>query len=191
MYFVVFVLKYYIVINHNTKAMTLKRQTQMSFIATLIMMAIMRYQGKMLSDKGYNIIKFELAKTVNCAQKIMEAWSTEGVAIAQINTYIDFVFILAYASLGYFGSLALTQKNENWSIRQLGQWMAKGMLVAGILDSIENIAMLRTLSGSVVAQNIWIAYGCAAVKFTIILFVIIVALFVLAHSFIKKKPSLK
>ncbi len=169
--------------------MSRKNQVWVSALATCFMIFVMQYQGKSLKEKGYHIVAFELSKTPQRAQQIINAWDTEGVGVARINTIIDFFFILAYASFGYFASLALTEKHDSSFIKKVGKVMARGMVIAALFDVVENGAMLQTLYGNVSDAFIQSAYWFALLKFAIIGIVIILSVLFLLNIGFKKMSS--
>lgn len=158
--------------------MSRKNQTLFSFIATLFMVGVMQFQGKPLKDLGAHIVQFELAKTPLNAEKMMHIWGESGISTAQWNTYIDFIFIAAYASLGYFCSLLLTEKSPNPFILGLGRTMAFSMVLAGLFDIIENLFMLKTLENTILNLYTEGAYWFAVFKFGIIGIVILTAILI-------------
>ena len=159
--------------------MSRKNQVWISAIATCFMIIVMQYQGKPLKEKGYHIVAFELSKTPQRAQQIIAAWDTEGVGVARINTFIDFFFILAYASFGYFASLALTEKHDSAFIKKVGKVMARGMVIAALFDVVENGAMLQTLYGNMSDAFTQSAYWFALLKFAIIGLVLVMSILLL------------
>jgi hypothetical protein len=156
--------------------MNRKNQVKFSFIATLIMIFIMQFQGKILKEKGFNIVSFELAKTPSQAETIMIQWGETGVEAARLNTFIDFFFILAYASFGYFASLILTENDPYSTVKRTGKIMAQGMIVAGAFDVIENLAMLQTLNNNISETFTQAAFWFASLKFSIIVLVLIIGI---------------
>lgn len=166
-----------------------KNKVWISAIATCFMIFVMQYQGKYLKEKGYHIVAFELSKTPQRAQQIINAWDTEGVGVAKTNTFIDFFFILAYVSFGSFGSLALTEKYDLPFIKKVGKVMARGMVIAGLFDVVENGAMLQTLYGNISDAFTQSAYWFALLKFAIIGIVIVLAVLFLLNKGFKKIVS--
>jgi uncharacterized membrane protein len=165
--------------------MNRKNQVKFSFIATLIMIFIMQFQGKILKAKGFDIVSFELAKTTSQAETIMTQWGATGVEAARLNTFIDFFFILAYVSFGYFISLILTESDPNSTVKRMGKRMAQGMIIAGAFDVIENIAMLQTLNNNISEAFTQAAFWFATFKFSIIALVLIAAIIFLIRRNVK------
>lgn len=114
-----------------------------------------------------NIVQFEMAKTVESAQKIISAWGTEGVSKAQVSIYLDFVFIFLYAwaiALGCKVSAAFSAKVK---LIVTGSFFSRAIWFAGSCDLIENMAMLFTLS-SINELTVSMAFYFAFIKFTIV-----------------------
>ena len=145
----------------------------------------MQFQGKILKEKGFNIVNFELAKTISEAEKIMTQWGATGVEAARLNTFIDFFFIAAYVAFGYFASLILTEKDPNRIVKRVGKIMAQSMIVAGTFDIIENMAMLQTLNNNISETITQAAFWLATFKFSIIALVLIAAITFLIRRKVK------
>jgi hypothetical protein len=92
--------------------------------------------------QGFPIVDLELARTVEQADEVMLGVDP-GVVRAAI--LWDFLFILFYAPALFFGSLWARRQFDGESGRRAGSVIAAGGLIAGVLDLIENVAMLAYL----------------------------------------------
>lgn len=114
------------------------------FIGTAIMIGVMLKTGEPLksSAKYKNIVCLEFAYSQQKTTAIVNDWGTTNVAIAKINTYYDFIFLLFYSLFLFFtcDKIALINKSK------LGVHIANGAIWAGLLDIFENAGMLYTLS---------------------------------------------
>jgi hypothetical protein len=119
-----------------------------------------------------NIVQFELAKTVESAQRMITDWGTEGVSKAQVSIYLDFVFIFLYAWAIGLGSKVSAAFSANEKLMIAGTFFSRTIWFAGSCDLIENFAMLFTLSG-VNALTVSMAFYFAIVKFTIVVLALI------------------
>lgn len=144
-------------------------------LLTFVIGTALGFQGASLRthDVPRGIGDFELAGTKECAAKIMKAWGTEGVRVAIVNTFLDFLFIPCYATmlaLLFFWLASLTKHLPVIPVVLLAwAWL---MWVAGILDVIENLCMLGMLTSGANAILARIAQVCATVKFVITLLLI-------------------
>jgi len=114
-----------------------------------------------------NIVQFELAKTVDSAQQIIDAWGEEGVTKARMSIYLDFVFIFLYAWAINLGCKVSTAFSDNERLIKAGTFFSTVIWFAGSCDLIENVAMLFTLSG-MNELTVTMAFYFAIFKFSIV-----------------------
>ncbi len=114
-----------------------------------------------------NIVQFELAKTVESAQRIIDAWGDDGVSKAQMSIYLDFVFIFLYARAIDLGCKVSTAFSASEKLMMAGTFFSRVVWFAGSCDLIENFAMLFTLSG-INELTVSMAFYFAIIKFTIV-----------------------
>lgn len=117
------------------------------------------------------IVTFEFAGGVAEAQRIMTAWGAAGVAAAWTQTWLDFAYLAMY---GPCLALACGLVVGPWARRsvgigRLGVALSWGALAAAAFDAVENVALLAHLAGSGSDVAAGVAWGAAAVKFTLIL----------------------
>lgn len=116
------------------------------------------------------IVSFELAGDGDSAGQILDAWGSQGRRAAARSLRLDFVFLAAYApGLALLCAAAADRADSMRSrLSAPGAWLAWGQLVAGGLDTIENLALLRVLGGA--AGNAWpaLAAACAWPKFALV-----------------------
>jgi hypothetical protein len=140
------------------------KQAKLFFIITL---ATIGWIILMRPFSPGNIVQFELAKTVESAQHIIDEWGTEGVLKAQVSIYLDFVFIFLYAwSIG-LGCKVSATFSANEKLMVVGIFFSRAIWFAGSCDLIENFAMLFTLS-SINELTVSMAFYFAIIKFTIV-----------------------
>lgn len=117
------------------------------------------------------IVSFEFAGTMAQVHAILDSWEATAKVYAGLNLGLDYLFLLAYGSAIGLGCGLLGQrwaaKNRFWAT--LGTFLAWGMLVAALLDGVENAALIYLLLGGVSAGVPAIAQGCATVKFLLII----------------------
>jgi len=127
------------------------------------------YMGDLFGE--YNIIDLELAGSVLQAKTILDYWTNLGVIQwIYFNLGIDFLFIVTYTFFLFFAchTSALQLKSFSFFIH-LGLVIGWLQPIAGILDLVENYALIQVLSGSV--DEIWpkLASWCSMPKFSIAL----------------------
>ncbi len=117
----------------------------------------------------YNIIHFEFAGTAEKAQEIMDAWGPEACVTIARQIGVDFAFLLAYPQAIALGILAVLCNARSRRLLLLGRTLAWLQWPAGLLDAIENLALLGILNGHNASPLPEIAWWCAAPKFAIVL----------------------
>lgn len=156
-----------------------KRLFLMSTFCTVVWMIVMSVAIKPLNSK--QIVAFELAKTTEIAAMIIDGWEqADVISNARRSIYLDFVFLFLYSATICLGCIVLSVFTENITLISLGKFLSAIVPFAGMFDVIENLAMLKTLSGEVTVLPIVIAYWFAIGKFTILIMSLIFVLFCLA-----------
>lgn len=140
-------------------------------IATIIMIVVMRsLSANLITDYSPNgIVSFELAKTVRDAKAIMIA---VGIKPLQINVAVDFAFIIAYCTFLYFCCRALLNNYNKPTYKTIGFIFLELSVLVGVLDLVENIAMLITLGGYTTNVSVNVSRWGAIAKFSIAALVI-------------------
>ena len=119
---------------------------------TILMTIVMTIHGASLktpsTPKG--ILNLEFAYTTVQAASALNAWTVTGtsnnVFQAKMNTWLDFIYLFFY-SLFFFHACQLLASSFSGIIQITGSLLAKGALIAGMLDILENTGMLLTLNG--------------------------------------------
>jgi len=132
------------------------------------------------------IVSLELAKTTEQSNIILHQWKQDQVVEQAItNTYIDFLFLLFY-------SLFLYAVCWSYSLRQQPLWasvsriLAITALLAGLCDVIENYFMLQMLEQQVTETRAYLSWLFAAIKFMLLIPVVLWSLICLPLLFRKK-----
>ncbi len=121
------------------------------------------------------IIDMEVAGTITDASAIYNAWNPTLINRAIVNTYIDFIFILSYGCFLFTACINIAYRYDGAG-KEIGKWLAAGMIIAAFFDVLENILMLRTLTGhfskEVIASTLIFAFIKFILTATGILFII-------------------
>jgi hypothetical protein len=157
------------------------------FFGTMIMIFVMGKTSATLktiaTPKG--ILNLEFAYNKTKVANIISAWSpnaiVDNISKAKINTYLDFIFLTFYASFLFFACKNIAESNKS----KIGLWIAKGALLAGLLDILENIGMLISLSGYTYDIVAVVTTFCASVKW-LLAFVAILYMLINIIQFIKR-----
>lgn len=158
-------------------------------VATVIMFIVLRFfsVGLVTDYSPYGIISFELAKNMRDANAMMKA---VGVKPFQINIAVDFLFIIAYCIFLFLCCKAIMNKFLTSISKTIGLVFLELSVLVGVLDLVENIAMLITLGGYGSNVSVGISRWSAIIKFSlaafVILYIIITSLY---FSFLSKKKS--
>lgn len=122
------------------------------------------------------IVRFELAKELSVADRIIQDWNTYGkLNHAIISIYVDFLFIALYTSGLAVTCVYVGRLTGHEILMRTGKFFTWLLIGAGICDVIENIAMLKSLHGTASEWSVLMAYDMATTKFSI---VILSALFI-------------
>ena len=124
------------------------------------------------------IVQFEIAKTVNKANAIIQDWKNSGKYEQGVkSTTFAYLFIVLYTIAIALGCRFISACTGNDILVKGGRGFSWLIGIATICDIIENIAMSQTLRGNISQWNVTIAYNLARVKFSI---VIVCILFIVA-----------
>jgi len=100
------------------------------------------------------ILNLEFAYNTTKVATVLDAWQWSkdpflnscGLECdAILNTYFDFIFLFFYSGFLFLACKKIAAKTAG-SFSKAGKLFAKGALLAGILDILENIGMLLSLS---------------------------------------------
>jgi hypothetical protein len=117
-----------------------------------------------------DIIALEMAGTPDSATALLQAWGPAGTAYLRQSLWLDFGLILGYT---VFLTLACFLLRNRWQtqwprLATLANLLGAGMLLAGVCDVLENLALFQVLAAS--ANPMWAALAAVAarVKFTLL-----------------------
>ncbi|MEN8235843.1 MAG: hypothetical protein ABFR89_13085 [Actinomycetota bacterium] len=121
--------------------------------------------------QGFPIVALELAGTAERATEAVSGYSVDAIRATII---WDFLFLALYAPALFCGALWARKQFRGRTGRRLGFPIAIGGIVAGLLDIIENAAMLAYLADPQ-GWNGWIpiATATAIPKFLLVLVAIV------------------
>jgi hypothetical protein len=120
------------------------------------------------------IVSFELARTVDASQAMVDSWDANTRLFAAFGLGFDFLFMPVYALALSLGLLLAIGEKKNW-YAVFAAWMGWGAFAAAIFDSVENYALWHVLTGTV-AQYPAIAAWCATFKFILLIVGLVTAL---------------
>ena len=121
-------------------------------VGALTMAVIVTIQSESLKTKEtpIGILNLEFAFNSANTAKVLDAWapttSVDNIAVAKTNTWLDFIFIFFYSIFLFLASKAISRSFRGMFGRA-GKFIARGAIIAGLLDMMENSGMLFTLEG--------------------------------------------
>ena len=144
---------------------------------TLVLVGVLRLLDAPLRTPAApnGIVSFELAGTPEKAESILQSWDSRAQLFAAFSLGIDYLFIFAYGLTISLGILMAGTKHGG-KFAQLGALLGWGILLAGFLDAIENLALWRILIGAGTDYCPSIAATSATIKFVLILLGLLFAL---------------
>jgi hypothetical protein len=114
------------------------------------------------------VVSYELARTVDTAQSIVNSWDSNARLFAAFGLGLDYLFMPAYAIALALGLLLTMNGRFGWH-HHLAAWMGWGAFAAALFDSVENYALWKELIGGVFSPYAQIAALCATIKFILLI----------------------
>ncbi len=169
---------------HPFSSISLEKQGRFFWplvILAVLTMAAMNLVGAPLTTAAApaGIVSYELAGKVSGGEKNLASWDAMARERAAFVQGLDFLFIPIYAGAIAFGcSMAAgVLRRKGWRVASLGAPLAWSVFLAGLLDVLENIALVVMLFGAPVNPWPQIAFWCAVPKFGFIVLGILYSLF--------------
>ena len=130
----------------------------------------------LMSMRGVSIFDLEFMRTSAEASVQVAQLGPDGVVSAKVAVYVDFAFLVLYAmTLSAACVVVAARSMDRGSFRLAAMahrlaWLAP---IAAACDALENVAILRVLSGHVDQPWPGFAFGFAIVKFVMLAVVVI------------------
>ena len=164
-------------------------------LGTFVMIFVVIETGATLktpaTPKG--ILDLEFACNTAKATIVTTAWTPnnaiDNISAAKTNTYLDFIFLFFYSLFLFFTSKKIARISGGW-FGKAGLLLAKGALVAGILDVLENAGMLYTLSGNFSGTVTLFTTTCSLIKWGLALLAAGYCFIGLIYLIVQKKIKL-
>lgn len=140
-------------------------------VLVMLVLASLSNQLKSHCHCDNEIVRFELAGEQSQAAGIVNSWGPEGRIIAGLSLGLDYLYIVAYVISISLGCVLVAQKLSQYSrtLYVAGLTLAWLQLPAGLLDGIENFALIKILLGAQEPFYAPLARWCAISKFAITL----------------------
>ena len=120
-------------------------------LGSVVMIYVMAKNGAPLKTPAtlHGILDLEFAYNAEKTTVVINAWaSLDNIVAAKLNTWLDFLFLFFYSLFLFFACKKIAGTFHGM-VAKSGQLIAKGALVAGFLDILENMGMLIALNGHI------------------------------------------
>ena len=152
-----------------------------------MIMLVMNTAGKSLNteEAPYGIISFELAGSVQKTEDILNSWDPAAQLRASFIQGLDFLYLVIYSTTLVLAVLWASETlfKAGWPPASAGIYLAWGMWLAGVLDAVENIALVGMLFGNILSPLPEVAAVCAIIKFALIFIGLVYTLYALVIRF--------
>ncbi len=142
-----------------------------SFSSLVVLSALTALGAPMFTDAApQGMVSFELARTLDVAQAMLASWSAHTQILIAFSLGLDYLFLLLYPlSIALGCALIAARLERRWAFHaSVGFALAWLQPAAGVLDAVENYALVKLLLGH--HQEFWpaLAYYAAVPKFVIV-----------------------
>jgi hypothetical protein len=152
--------------------MTRRRGLLISGIATfVIFLALSALDLRMRDAGGPGIVGFEFAWDEGGASEIRADWGEEGRDAARLSLWLDFLYLIAYATLGTLavgGVRELARRRDLRRIASAGAAVIVFPAAAASFDALEDVGLLIALDGEGGDTAPMLAAICASLKFVLV-----------------------
>jgi hypothetical protein len=158
----------FLFLGKKSKPVSMKKNITVATFGFIIMLAIMRFQGAGLTTavSPRSIIDLEFATTVQRVSDLLAHWN---ITMVKLNIWLDFHFIISYVCFLFVLAEAFALKwPEGHVMQQVGLFLSRVSIVAGMFDVVENLLMLQTINGNFTTLSLQLTFYCAAFKFILI-----------------------
>ncbi|MCA9639227.1 MAG: hypothetical protein H6718_21470 [Polyangiaceae bacterium] len=153
-------------------------------IHTVIMLGIGSANARLVTEAAPgHIVSLELAGTLEQARAILASWDREQQLFAVFGIGADYLYIFVYGTLLAAGAAWGALVFKQGLLSNVGVFLSRAMIVAGLADAVENYAMLQLFWGEQSQGWVSLAYYCASLKFLIVISAIVYSLLTTVAAF--------
>ena len=147
------------------------------FACTLVIFGIFRPLDVPLQTSAApnGIVSFELARTLDSSQAMIQSWDENARLIAAFGLGFDYLFMFIYSVALSLGLLLAGNAKPNW-YHTLTTWLGWGSFAAALFDMMENYALWRALTGNTDPIFPQLAAFCATIKFVLLISGLLIAI---------------
>lgn len=114
------------------------------------------------------IVSLELAGSAATAERMLASWSAPLRERAMLSLGLDYLYLLVYPAWFSLACVLIARRATAWHGR-LGRALAWLVLPTGVLDAVENLALIRIVLDGPSDGWAALAFWCAAPKFGLLL----------------------
>ena len=142
--------------------------SSLAFVVLIILQIL--DQSLITKQAPLGIVSFELAGDFDTSQQILSSWTGDARIYAGLSLGLDFLFLSVYPIAIGLGCVLVAKRlqGRNRHFALVGLTIAWAQLGAGVMDVIENIALIQLLLGSEQQAFSYVAYYGALVKFSVV-----------------------
>ena len=147
------------------------------FACTLVIFGIFRPLDVPLQTSAApnGIVSFELARTLDSSQAMIQSWDENARLIAAFGLGFDYLFMFIYSVALSLGLLLAGNAKPNWYYT-LTTGLGWGAFAAALFDMMENYALWRALTGNTDPIFPQLAAFCATIKFVLLISGLLIAI---------------
>lgn len=157
------------------------------FALSFVLMAawIVFMRSELLPFDSAEIVRFEFAGTQDVVDTILLEWDQKNwIGLAKHSVYLDFIFLFLYGATLALGTLTFPSFTNKPRLLVWGMRFYRFSLYAAFADFLENLCLLEILYGSEHVFFPAAAWLFAAIKFSLILGVLLFLVLCLVQSVI-------
>lgn len=142
----------------------------LSLVATAISVIVMSSFDKNLKTKEapHGMVSFELARELPQSTAILSSWNAASKIAAGLSLGFDYFFMMAYTLFLSVSLIGVTDHLREQSLFRFRNVVLLFLVGAALMDAIENVALIRLLTGHMTQAMTSLAYYCASTKFILL-----------------------
>ena len=160
----------------------MKKKWLLSLVFLIVMIILMRYQGKSLESpmSPLGILDLEFARTPERLHQLRLFWNPKDLFT---NIYLDFLFIISY--VWFLVTISLKIRKHS-SLERAGKWAVTMAFAAGFFDVLENFLMIMIYQGRFDSILLKMVFFLAVIKFALVFLVLFFIVAAIPFLYFKK-----
>jgi hypothetical protein len=147
----------------------IRRLWYLSIVGSLLLVGLFAALHEPLKTDAarQGIISYEFARTQARAAEILASWTAAARLRAAFGLGLDYLFMVSYATAIGLGCVVVAAAWRGWPAR-LGRRLAWAVVLAALLDAVENVALWQQLLHGAAGCWALLAWFCASIKFALV-----------------------